>query len=72
MKILVTNVYSWENKWDATIVIAMIENLKKYLNFTKLWISTVDSWDNWKYWDYKYYDSIINYVSRKNKYIEIN
>jgi len=71
MKILVTNVYSWENKWDATIVIAMIENLKKYLDFTKLWISTVDSWDKWKYWNYKYYDSIINYVSRKNKYIEI-
>jgi colanic acid/amylovoran biosynthesis protein len=72
--ILITNIYSWKNKGDATIVLAMIENLKKYININKLWLSTVDPNDFWKYWsDYSYYESLQNYIFKKsdNKYFQI-
>lgn len=71
-KILITNVYSWLNKWDATIVLAMIENLQKNIKIEKIGISTVDTGDFWKYGEtYTYYESLQNYVIKwQNKYLD--
>lgn len=70
-KVLITNVYSWLNKGDATIVLAMIENLNKYFTIGELGISTVDVWDFGKYGaQYDYHESLQNYVLKwKNKFV---
>lgn len=53
MKILVTNVYSYENKGDAAIVICMLEDLICQLKPISITISSTDPKDNHHYGDYE-------------------
>jgi colanic acid/amylovoran biosynthesis protein len=59
MKVLVTNVYSWENKGDAAIVLAMIEDIKHQLNPEEIVITSHDPRDEGKYGAYKVFPSFL-------------
>lgn len=59
MKVLVTNVYSWENKGDAAIVLAMIEDIKHQLDPEEIVITSHDPRDEGKYGEYKVFPSFL-------------
>ena len=57
--ILISNVYSWKNKGDAAIVIAMLDDVKKQFPEAKITLSTHDPEDFGKYG--KEYDYTLNF-----------
>lgn len=59
MKVLLTNVYSWENKGDAAIVFSMIEDIKHQLNPEEIVITSHDPRDEGKYGAYKVFPSFL-------------
>jgi colanic acid/amylovoran biosynthesis protein len=59
MKVLVTNVYSWENKGDAAIVLAMIEDIRRQLDPEEIVITSHDPRDEGKYGAYKVFPSFL-------------
>ena len=66
-KILITNVYSWQNKGDAAIAISTIEEIKKQFPNAELAISTFDLNDQGKYGNFQYYRNIQAIVCGKSK-----
>ncbi|RJW42572.1 polysaccharide pyruvyl transferase family protein [Lachnospiraceae bacterium TF09-5] len=71
MKIIITNVYCYQNKGDAGIVVSIIENLKKKFPDAKIKIvSLYPEIDNGKYDpDVEVLPPILIYKEEKNKYL---
>ena len=60
MNILISNVYSWQNKGDAAIIISMIDHLKLLYPYASISISSQDMDDNSEYAENALFSSIIN------------
>ncbi len=72
MKILITNIYSYKNKGDATIVLSAINGLKNKYNNPDIVLSTDDLLDKEKYGDYKVIPSFNRLYQNKYKSDLIN
>jgi colanic acid/amylovoran biosynthesis protein len=66
MEILISNIYSWKNKGDAAIVIAMLEDIRNQFPDAKISLSSYDHEDIGKYGDYGFYCNILSLF--KNTY----
>jgi colanic acid/amylovoran biosynthesis protein len=64
MKVLITNIYSWENKGDAAIVLAMIDDIKTQLRPSKITLSSHDVRDKGRYGDYTIHASVLRILKR--------
>lgn len=62
MNVLVTNVYSWENKGDAAIVLAMIDDIVSQLAPDEIALSSHDPRDDQKYGTYEVFPSFLYLV----------
>jgi len=62
MQILITNIYSWENKGDAAIVLAMIEDIKQQLKPHEIVLTSHDPRDEGKYGTYKVFPSFLHII----------
>lgn len=51
-RILVSNVYSWQNKGDAAIVVCMLEDLRRQFPEAEITLSSVDREDAGRYGDF--------------------
>jgi len=67
MKVLITNIYSFKNKGDATIVFSAIEGLKKKHKNPEFILSTDDLNDKGKYGDYQVVSSFTRLFHNKFK-----
>ena len=59
MNILISNIYSWQNKGDAGIVIAMLEDIKSQFPDANIYLSSYDEEDKGKYGDYGFYNNTL-------------
>jgi colanic acid/amylovoran biosynthesis protein len=59
MNILISNIYSWQNKGDAGIVIAMLEDIKNQFPDATIYLSSYDEEDKGKYGDYGFYNNTL-------------
>lgn len=62
MIVLITNVYSWENKGDAAIVLSMIEDIKQQLVPERIALTSHDPRDEGKYGTYKVFPSFLHMI----------
>lgn len=62
MKFLITNVYSWENKGDAAIVMAMIADVVTQLAPSEIALTSHDPRDSGKYGKYMVFPSFLYWV----------
>lgn len=67
MNILISNIYSWKNKGDAGIVIAMLDDIRNQFPSANIFLSSYDHEDEGKYGDYGFYCNILTLF--KNKYL---
>lgn len=67
MNILVTNVYSWRNKGDAAIVLAMLEHLEDEFPGANISLSTYDLDDKDKYGPYPCYGAFLTLLRRAGR-----
>lgn len=63
MRILITNIYSWNNKGDAAIVLAMLEHVKRSFPGAKITLCSHDTNDLNRYGDYDFQPSILSLVN---------
>ncbi|MHC4993438.1 MAG: polysaccharide pyruvyl transferase family protein [Planctomycetota bacterium] len=65
MRILVTNIYSWNNKGDAAIVLAMLDHVKRSFPGARITLSSHDTDDAGRYGDHDLLPSIISLVGER-------
>jgi len=66
MRILISNVYSWQNKGDAAIVLCLLEHVREQFPDAQIQLSTHDLEDAGKYGDYPVQPHIISLL--KDRY----
>lgn len=67
MNILITNVYSYDNKGDAAIVLTMLEDITSQFPDAKIKISSIDEKDLNKYGEYEVIQSSFGKIINKSK-----